>query len=125
MAKCVRKALAGVSLLSTATIPSGVDLKSPRLALPIRLMAAWYIPSTPFLPFQVSSEAYSMVPWTIAIWRFGVSAGGTPCLLTILRSLASAWRVLPIRRRRFSLRVSVESSQIPSQRVASLAKRAV
>lgn len=42
--------------LSAATIPSGADLRAPILALPIRLMAAWYSLSMPILPFQVSSE---------------------------------------------------------------------
>ena len=46
--------LAGVSPLSAVTIPSGVEWKAPR---PMRLMAFWYSPSTPFLPLQVSSAA--------------------------------------------------------------------
>ena len=36
----LRCVLAGAGLLSAAAISSGVDLKAPRLALPIRLMAS-------------------------------------------------------------------------------------
>ena len=53
----LKSALAGVSLLSAATIPSGVNLKAPSLVRPMWLMAAWYLPSTPFFPSQVSSNA--------------------------------------------------------------------
>ena len=63
-----------------------------------------------------------MVPWTRAIWRFRAAAGGAPYVLTICLSLVSAWRDLPMRRRRFSAGVSVESSQMPSHLVASRAK---
>ena len=55
-------ALAGVCPLSAATVPRGVDQKTPSADLPIRLMALWYPASTPTPPLQVSSEAQSMVP---------------------------------------------------------------
>ena len=106
--------------LSAATMPRGVDRKSPRVDLPIRFISLWYSPSTPLPPFQVSSAAYNIVPWTMAVWRVRAAAGGTPC---VLRSLASTCLALPSLLRRFSTRVSDESSQMPSHRVASLAKQ--
>ena len=51
------KARAGVNPLSAMMMPRGVDWKAPSDALLIRLMASWYSSSTPFFPFQVSSEA--------------------------------------------------------------------
>ena len=47
--------MAGVRPLSAATITSGVDWKAPRVVLTILSIAFWYSPSTPVLPFQVSS----------------------------------------------------------------------
>ena len=50
----------------------------------------------------------------MASWRLRAAAGGTPYVLKMRRSLASAWRALPICRRRFSVKVSVES--LPPER---------
>lgn len=80
-------ALAGVSAHFAATMPSGVDLKAPGVALPVRF---WYSPPIPFWPFQLSCAAYSIVPWIIAIWRFLAEAGGTPYLAVKRLTLASA-----------------------------------
>ena len=85
----------------------------------MRLMTVWYSISTPFYSLQVSTAVQSMVPWTIDVKGLRATAGGTPYLLAIRRSLASAWRVFAIRLFRFSAKDSVEFSQIPSHRVAA------
>ena len=58
------------------TIPRVVNRKTLSVALPIRLMAFWYSPSTPMLSFRVSSKAYNMVAW-MAARRFRAAASGT------------------------------------------------
>ena len=42
--------------LSAATIPSRIDWKAPRVARPMRLMAAWYPPSIPARPLRRVQE---------------------------------------------------------------------
>ena len=69
-------------------MPKGIDWKAPRAARPMRLMAAWYLLSTSFRLFHMSSAAYSRVPFTADCWRCMADAGGTPCLLTSRLSLS-------------------------------------
>ena len=106
-------------LLSATIMPRGVVYRTPREALPIQLRTSWVSLSMFLEPSQVSSEAYSIVPLTMACCRFRAEAGERPCLVTNLLNAASLARALFMDLLRLSLRVRAESSQTPSHPVAS------
>ena len=66
------------------------------------------------IPAELRCVEYSLVPWTIVVWRLRAAADGTPYLLTILWSPAPACRALPIRRLRFSIWVREKFSHSPA-----------
>ena len=53
------KAPAGVGLLSAATIPSGVDLKVSRLALPIQSITVWLPPELSVMTYVCVRLGYN------------------------------------------------------------------